>query len=94
MAELRGPRLPVAQSRDIRVQPFVYFDAAWVWNKGISGSQRLTSVGGGIRSEVGARFRLEATLAVPLERVGLQARRNDPRFLLTLTTRLLPWRNF
>lgn len=94
MAELRGPRLPVAQSRDARVQPFVYFDAAWVWNKGIAGSERLTSVGGGIRSEIGARFRLEATLAVPLEQVGLQTRRNDPRFLVTLTTRLLPWRNF
>lgn len=94
MAEVRGPRLPVAQSRDIRVQPFVYFDAAWVWNKDKPGSQRLTSVGGGIRSEVGARFRLEATLAVPLEKVGFQTRRSDPRFLVTLTTRLLPWRTF
>lgn len=94
MAELRGPRLPVAQSRNIRVQPFVYFDAAWVWNKDKSGSDRLTSVGGGFRSEVGARFRLEATLAVPLEKVGLQTRRSDPRFLVTLTTRLLPWRTF
>lgn len=92
--ELRGPRLAVAQSREVRLQPFVYFDAAWVWDKGIPGSQRLTSVGGGFRSEIGSRFRLEATLAVPLEKAGLQTRRSDPRFLVTLTTRLLPWRTF
>ncbi|MCX7283033.1 MAG: ShlB/FhaC/HecB family hemolysin secretion/activation protein [Novosphingobium sp.] len=92
--EFRGPRLAVTQNRKLRVQPFVYADAAWVWNKDVSGSQRLTAAGGGIRSEIGARFRLEATLAVPLEKVGLQTRRSDPRFLVTLTTRLLPWRTF
>ena len=93
-AEVRGPRLAVLRDSDVRVQPFVYFDAAWVWNKGIVGSQRLTSVGGGMRAELGARFRLEATLAVPLEKVGLQTRKSDPRFLITLTTRLLPWSAF
>lgn len=93
-AELRGPRLPIGSRREIRVQPFVFADAAWVWNKGISGSDRLTSAGGGFRSDIGSRFRLEATLAVPLEKVGLQASRSKPRFLMTLTTRLLPWRNF
>lgn len=92
--ELRGPRLAMDGSRTWRLQPFAYFDAAWVWNKGVAGSQRLTSAGGGIRSEIGSRFRLEATLAVPLERLGLQASRSDPRFLVTLTTRLLPWRSF
>lgn len=93
-AELRGPRLPLGSSRTIRVQPFVFGDVAWVWNKGVAGSERLTSAGGGIRSDIGSRFRLEATLAVPLEKVGLQASRSKPRFLVTLTTRLLPWRNF
>lgn len=93
-AELRGPRLPFGSSRDIRIQPFVFADAAWVWNKGVPGSERLTSAGGGVRSEIGSRFRLEATLAVPLEKVGLQASRSKPRFLVTLTTRLLPWRSF
>lgn len=93
-AELRGPRLPVAQSSNVRMQPFAYVDSAWVWNKGISGHERLTSVGGGVRTEIGQRFRLEATLAVPLEKVGLQARLSKPRFLLSLTTRLLPWSTF
>jgi len=92
--ELRGPRLPVTADRKVRLQPFAYADAALVWNKGVPGSQRLTSVGGGIRGDIGSRFRLEATLAVPLEKVGLQTRRSDPRFLVTLTTRLLPWRTF
>lgn len=93
-AELRGPRLPFGKSRTVRIQPFVFGDVAWVWNKGVSGSERLTSAGGGLRSEVGGRFRLDATLAVPLEKVGLQANRSKPRFLVTLTTRLLPWRTF
>jgi hemolysin activation/secretion protein len=93
-AELRGPRLAVSRDSELRVQPFAYFDAAWVWNKGIAGSQRLTSVGGGLRSDLGARFRLEATLAVPLEKTGLQTRKSDPRLLVTLTTRLLPWSAF
>lgn len=92
--EVRGPRLPVGSSRSIRVQPFVFGDMAWVWNKDVPGNDRLTSLGGGVRSEIGSRFRLEATLAVPLEKVGLQASRSKPRFLMTLTTRLLPWRAF
>ncbi|MFY8196633.1 MAG: ShlB/FhaC/HecB family hemolysin secretion/activation protein, partial [Novosphingobium sp.] len=92
--EVRGPRLPVGSSRSIRVQPFVFGDMAWVWNKDVPGNDRLTSLGGGVRSEIGSRFRLEGTLAVPLEKVGLQASRSKPRFLMTLTTRLLPWRAF
>lgn len=91
--ELRGPRWAVNGERTWRVQPFAYFDAAWVWNKGVPGTQRLTSAGGGLRAEIGSRFRLDATLAVPLERLNGQMSRSDPRFLLTLTTRLLPWRS-
>jgi hemolysin activation/secretion protein len=90
--ELRGPRLPLSQDGAMRVQPYVFADAAWVWNKGVPGSQHLTSVGGGVRSELGSRFRLDATLAVPLQTVGLQTSRGKPRFLVTFTTRLLPWR--
>lgn len=93
-AELRGPRIALSQGSGLRIQPFAYFDAAWVWNKDVAGSERLTSAGGGLRSEIGARFRLEATLAVPLEKVGLQTRKSSPRLLVTLTTRLLPWRTF
>lgn len=90
--ELRGPRLPLFGGDKVRVQPYAFFDAAWIWNKDVPGSERMTSAGGGLRSEIGARFRLDAALAVPLEKVGLQTRRRDPRLLVTLTTRLLPWR--
>jgi hemolysin activation/secretion protein len=91
--ELRGPRYKVLESSELRVQPYAFGDVARVWNKddGLP-SERLSSAGGGLRADMGERFRLDATLAVPLERVGLQTKRGDPRFLITLTTRLLPWR--
>jgi hemolysin activation/secretion protein len=89
--EGRGPHMRIDRSGDLRVQPYAFFDAAYAWNRGQPGSERLTSVGGGMRAELGNRFRLDAAVAVPLKRVGLQTERPDPRFLLTLTTRLLPW---
>lgn len=91
-AELRGPRIALSEGSDLRFQPYVFGDAAWAWTKGISGSDRVTSVGGGVRADYGARFRLEAAVAVPLEKAPLQTKRDDVRFLVTLTTRLLPWR--
>lgn len=90
-AELRGPRIAVTSNSDFRVQPYAFFDAAWAWNKGVSGSERLLSAGGGVRAELGGRFRLDASLAVPLETAPLQTSRGKARFLVTLTTRLLPW---
>lgn len=89
--EVRGPRFAVGHG-DVRLQPYAFGDVAWAWNKDVQGSDRLVSVGGGVRSELGQRFRLDATLAVPLEGTRVNAGRPDPRFLLTLTTRLLPWR--
>ena len=91
-AELRGPRMKLSDNSDLRLQPYVFGDAAKVWNKGIGGEDHLSSAGGGVRVDLGDRFQLDAAMAVPLERAGLQAKRGDPRFLLTLTTRLLPWR--
>lgn len=90
--EARGPRIQLGGHDGPRVQPYAFGDAAWVWNRGIAGSDRLVSVGGGVRAELGSRFRLDATLAVPLEKVGLQTRKPGARFLISLTTRLLPWR--
>ena len=91
-AELRGPRYRISDGSELRVQPYVFGDAARVWNKGPGGTDHLSSAGGGLRAELGDRFRLDATLAVPLERAGLQTKVGKPRFLLTLTTRILPWR--
>ena len=106
--ELRGPRVaPFKRSRFL-IQPYLFGDAAWVWNKksgrdivcgtdpGLTvcdNPQHLKSAGGGIRAGLDERLAIDAAVAVPLERVGIDDRRGGPRFLLTLTTRLLPWRS-
>ena len=91
--ELRGPRIaPFKRSRFL-VQPYIFGDAAWVWNKGISGSDHVKSTGGGLRAGLDERMSIDAAVAVPLERAGLANRRGGARFLLTFTTRLLPWRS-
>lgn len=89
--ELRGPRFSVGHGGGPQVQPFAFVDAAWAWDRGAGKAQRLSSVGGGIRTELGSRFRLDATIAVPLDHTGFLSRRPAPRMLLSLTTRLLPW---
>ena len=89
--ELRGPRLQIGHGDGPQVQPFAFADAAWAWDRGAGKAQRLSSVGGGMRAELGSRFRLDATIAVPLDRAGLTGRRPEPRMMVSLTTRLLPW---
>lgn len=89
--EIRGPRIDLKAGSDAMVQPYAFADAAWVWNKGVPGAQRLTSIGAGLRSAWSDRFRLDASIAVPLETAGLQTRRPPARFLISFTTRLLPW---
>ncbi|HMI41496.1 MAG TPA: ShlB/FhaC/HecB family hemolysin secretion/activation protein [Sphingomicrobium sp.] len=93
-AELRGPHLSLIKQSQLLVQPYVFSDAAWVWNKNLSGDpDHLLSVGGGARAELGDRLHLDATVAVPAAKAGPLNRRGDTRFLLTLTSRLLPWRS-
>lgn len=92
--ELRGPRFNPTSETAVRLQPYAFLDAAWVWNKnnpGANDPQRLASLGVGVRAEVDNRFRLDLAVAVPTKRAGLQAEKGDARVLLTLTTRLLPW---
>ncbi|CAM3059628.1 Hemin transporter [Sphingomonas antarctica] len=83
-------------AKSFAVQGYGFFDAAWVWNKDSASNgldpEKLQSAGGGVRVAFGDRFQVDGTAAVPLRRAGLQTRRGDTRFLLTLTTRLLPWR--
>jgi hemolysin activation/secretion protein len=90
-AELRGPRLlPMKQSK-LTLQPFLFGDAAWVWNKHDgAGAEHLTSAGGGVRAELSDRLRLDGTVAVPLEKTGFDNRKGDVRMLVTLTSRILP----
>jgi hemolysin activation/secretion protein len=96
-AEVRvGSLLPRSRS-DIAVQPYAFFDHAWVWNKNgpaapaFPDPQQLSSVGGGVRASLGVAARVDVAVAVPLDRVALQTRRGDTRLLVSLTTRLWPW---
>lgn len=89
--ELRGPHLVVGRGNGPAVQPFAFFDAAWTWDRGAGKPQRLSSVGGGVRADLGSRFRLDASFAVPLDRAGFGGRKPAPRALISLTTRLVPW---
>jgi hemolysin activation/secretion protein len=79
-----------ADVRSVALQPFAFFDAAWVWNKDSAfagmNPQKLYSAGGGLRAAYGGTARLDVTLAVPLNRAGLLAQRPDPRLLVSLTT--------
>lgn len=88
--EARAGSLIPQERRDLAVQPFVFFDAAWVWNKDAAfaglNPQRLYSAGGGLRLALGDLARLDMALAVPLKRAGFQTQRGDARFLMSLTT--------
>jgi hemolysin activation/secretion protein len=83
-------------------QPFGFADLGIVWNDfpqpGQGSPERLWSVGGGVRAAWGQRARLDVALAAPLNRTRsivnnlvVQSDR-DVRLLVTLSTRLLPWR--
>ncbi len=97
-AELRAGSTYPLPGRRFAAEPFIFIDQAWTWNAaqlaGELDDQELTSVGGGIRAFFADRFRLEAMVAVPLDRVGAGSARDkpDPRFLVSLTTRFWPWR--
>ncbi len=96
-AELRLGRLAPQSEDDLALQPYLFFDAAWVGNEDqaalVGFGDELQSAGGGIRAIWGNRAQLDATLAVPLTRAGFFAETPDPRLLISLTTRLWPWRS-
>lgn len=79
-----------ANIKSFAVQPFVFFDAAWVWNEDSAfdglDPQKLYSAGGGVRVAYGDLARLDVTLAVPLNRGGFLTEKPDPRLLVSLTT--------
>lgn len=79
-----------ADTRSLAIQPFAFFDAAWVWNKDTAfaglNPQKLYSAGGGVRFAYGALGRLDVTVAAPLNRGGFLPARPDPRLLISLTT--------
>ena len=61
-----------------------------MWNKdnafnGLN-PQKLYSAGGGMRVAWGDRARLDAAVAVPLNRGGFLTEKPDPRLLVSFTT--------
>lgn len=73
------------------VQPYAFFDAAWIGNEDppalSGGSDELFSTGVGVRANWGDRVRLDGTFAIPLRRTDFQASTPDPRLLLSLLVR-------
>lgn len=93
--ELRyGSRIPVSARRPA-VEGYVFWDHAKVGHRDdiivFTERQHLNSVGAGARVNW-ERFMLDAGLAVPLTHVGPFNSKPDPRLLLSLTTRLWPWK--
>jgi hemolysin activation/secretion protein len=91
VAELRGPRLRPFSRSQLSIQPYLFGDAAWVWNKNSDVlDDHLKSAGGGIRGELTDRLIFDTAVAVPLEKTGIANRKGDVRLLVTLTSRILP----
>ena len=93
-AELRfGSTIPTNNKRPA-VEAYAFWDHASVKNLDrlfvVDQSNNLNSVGGGARIRFD-RFALDATVAVPLSRVGVLDDKPPVRLLFNLTTRLWPW---
>ena len=92
-AELRYGRLTPLRPDDLALQPFAFFEQAWVDNEDLAAGipdDEISSLGAGLRAAWGNRAIVEALVALPLDRTAGQPDR-DPRFLITFTTRLWPW---
>lgn len=75
--------------RGLTLQPFIFFDGAWLWNEdsGFAGldPQKLFSAGGGVRVTLANRARLDLTVAEPLKATGFPAVEPGTRVLASLT---------
>ena len=98
--EMRYGTLMPDSVNSISVQPYLFFDAAALRDR--DPSQRaanpdsLASAGGGLRFAYGRGLQGDVALAVPLRRTDTQRLgnlpRGDARLLISLTSRLAPWR--
>jgi len=93
-AEIRvGSRVPAAANKPA-IEGYAFWDHVHVHRidplTAVTGRQHLNSAGAGARISFD-RFALDAALAVPLTRIGVDNKRPATRFLVSLTTRLFPW---
>ena len=94
-AEIRyGSKVPISATKPA-VEGYAFWDHANVSHHDspiiISQREHLNSVGGGARVNWD-RFAADASLAFPLTRVGPFNRKPPVRFLVSITTRLWPWK--
>ncbi|WP_176594395.1 ShlB/FhaC/HecB family hemolysin secretion/activation protein [Sphingobium sp. EM0848] len=93
--ELRYEGFRLNPRSKLEFQPYLFVDNGWTWDRSSAtgNAQRLHSLGGGMRSNIGGRARLDLGVAFPLNTLPGEAGRRDPRFLATLSMNLLPWSN-
>ena len=97
--ELRLPIMRPFRKVDLNILPFGFTDLAWTWQKASAitinppNPDFVASIGGGLRALLNNRFRIDGTIAFPLKASGLQTHNHDPRFLVSVTTKLWPWEN-
>jgi hemolysin activation/secretion protein len=94
-AELRHDPIIADSDLQLAVQPYVFVDAGWAWTRNLGAAAgnpgNLVSAGGGARLIVSDRARIDVGGAMALKGLG-PVDAGDVRLLITLTTRLLPWR--
>jgi len=91
--ELRYEGFRLNPRSKLEFQPYLFLDNGWTWDRSsvTGGAQKLHSLGGGIRSRIGGRARLDLGIAFPLTTLPGETGRRDPRFLATYSMNLLPW---
>jgi hemolysin activation/secretion protein len=93
--ELRFGSLAPKDTKALALQPYVFTDIAYAWNKDPSlrglNPDHLWSTGGGVRAAWGSRLQGDVILAIPLARTNLQTEVGDIRLMFSLTARLFPW---
>lgn len=81
--EARTATLPLSDT--VAMQPYAFFDLAKIYNEAPDLDDDLYSVGAGARVSFDGKFSVDAMVAQPLKRAGLQTERGSTRVLFTVT---------
>lgn len=92
--EVRAPSVTLPDLDGVSLRPYVFADAARAWSlRGRAATDgSFVSLGVGVRADISDRFRIDAMVAAPAYERGF-SRSDAARFLISITTRLLPWSN-